>query len=815
MNVYLQPGERAVRTTAWSPGPGCHGGCGLYAIVKDGRLVKIEGDPDHPWNQGRLCPRALAMVQYVYHPQRLTHPLKRVGERGEGKFKRISWDEAFDIIVKKLTEIREKYGAESVWFIQGTGRDIGGWISMLAYAYGSPNWSFGLSGVACYTPRLCVMWVTHGDHCVADASQWLEKRYDDPEYTPPKYIVIWGQNLPSTCPDGFFSHWIIDLMKRGTRLIVVDPRVTWLSTRAEVHLQLRPGTDGALALGMLNVIVRENLYDKEFVEKWTNAPFLVRTDEMKILRESDVKKDGDFNKYVVWNEATKSIAIWDPVAASYTQADVKPALEGSFKVALADGSEVECKTVWTLWKERIFEYPPEKVADITWVEKDDIVKAARLYAKNKPSAIHWGLPIDTQASATPTGQAVAHLWCITGNLDVPGGNVIARYALDVMTYPYHSGKGIISLPPEIHKKRIGVWKYGAIRDFRAWAHPDTALDMCFTGKPYPIKAIWMQTTNPLAGLGLEPKKWAEAFKRVEFIVVVDTFLTPTAMYADIVLPAASFLEKDSLRSWWVPLNAINKAIEPVEDCRSDLDINFELAKRLNPNFLWKSVDDMWEQIMKPSGMTYKQLKEKVWVLPPKGHPSRPYRRYEKGLLRPDGKPGFMTPSGKIELWSTWFESWGLEPIPYYEEPPFSPYSTPELFKEYPLILSTGRRSSVYFHAEHRMIPWMREIDPDPVVEINPETAERLGIKDGDWVYIENMFGKCRRKAVITPIVPPWMVMVPHGWWLPEKQGSEPVLYGTWEININNLIPMGYTGRSGHGCPLKNMICKIYKAEGPP
>jgi len=142
-------GTRIVKTTTWSPGPGCHGGCGVLAHIKDGKLVKIEGDPDHPMNQGRLCARALAMTQYIHHPDRLRYPVKRIGKRGEGKWQRITWAEAFDLIEEKMNNIREEHGPESMVFNVGTGRDIYPWICMLAYAYGSPNVMFGLSGQAC------------------------------------------------------------------------------------------------------------------------------------------------------------------------------------------------------------------------------------------------------------------------------------------------------------------------------------------------------------------------------------------------------------------------------------------------------------------------------------------------------------------------------------------------------------------------------------------------------------------------------------------------------------------------------------------
>ena len=157
------------------------------------------------------------------------------------------------------------------------------------------------------------------------------------------------------------------------------------------------------------------------------------------------------------------------------------------------------------------------------------------------------------------------------------------------------------------------------------------------------------------------------------------------------------------------------------------------------------------------------------------------------------------------------EEWELEPLPFHEEPPFTPASRPDLVKDYPLILSTGRRSPAYFHAEHRMVPWLREIEPDPLVEIHPDTAAEYDIGNGEWVWIENWMGKAKYKAKLTLVVPTWMVMATHGWWFPEKDGAEPSLYGTFESNINNLIPMGEQGKDGLGAPIKHSMCKIYRA----
>jgi len=804
---------QVLRTTTWSAGPGCHGGCGVLAYIEDGKLVKIEGDPEHPWNQGRLCSRALAITQYVYHPNRLTRPLKRVGKRGEGKWEEISWDEAFDLIEARMKKIRQDHGPESFIFSMGTGRDIGPWICMLAYAYGSPNVMFSLSGIACYSPRISAVETVQGDYCVIDAAQWLVDRYESPRYKIPDCIVVWGYDIPASCPDNIFGHWIIDLMKRGAKIIAIDPRLSWFASRATKWLRLRPGTDGALAMGFLNVIINEKLYDEGFVEKWTNAHHLIRCDAGRLLRESDLVDGGSQSNFVVWDAENEKPAIWDSDEAGYRSPDVKPRLTGDFEVDLRDGKRVQARTVWDVFCEEVNGYPLERVAEITLVPEKDIRDAAIFYAKSKPASIHWGVPIDMTPAVTPTAQAITYLWCLTGNLDVPGGNVISRYAFDAVAYALPGAEGVIKLESkEVDKKRIGAARYGPLNKFIWRAQTDLALEQIFTEDPYPIKGMWIQACNPIGGIGMDPKRWVEAIKKLEFVVAVDLFHTPSTQLADIILPAATFLEKDGVRSWWVPLQTINKVIT-VGQCKPDLEINFELAKRFDPDFRWDRIHDLFDDILRPSGMTFRELQERGgWALPTEGHPSAPYHRFEKGLLRKDRKPGFQTPSGKIELYSSLREEWGLEPLPHYEEPPFTPISQPELAKEYPLILSTGRRSPVYFHSEHRNIPWLRQIHPHPLIEIHPNTARSLGISSGEWVWVENWLGRCRFKAKVTPVVPEWMVMAEHGWWFPEEPGAEPSLFKVWKSNVNQLIPMGYQGKDGLGAPIKHTLCKVYKVS---
>ena len=805
-------GSHIVKTTTWSPGPGCHGGCGVLAHIKDGKLVKIEGDPDHPMNQGRLCARALAMTQYVDHPDRLRYPVKRTGKRGEGKWLRITWAEAFDLIEEKMNTIREEHGPESMVFNVGTGRDIYAWICMLAYAYGSPNVMFGLSGQACYGPRLSAVITVQGDFAVFDAAQWFPDRYMDPRYTPPECMIIWGYNIHATCPDNQFGHWIVDLMKKGTKIICIDPRLSWFASRSKHHLRLRPGTDSALVMGFLNVIIDQDLHDKKFLERWTNGAHLIREDTGKLLREDDLTDTGSHGNFAAWDAENDRPVIWESADVAYRASQASPALSGQWEVVLTNGDTVRCHTAWDEFCREVDTYPPDRVEAITGVPAKDIRAAAELYAKSKPASIHWGVAVDMTPALTPLVTGITALWALTGNLDIPGGNVFARFAFDVVSYALPGTTGPIRLKTkEMDKPRIGADRFMPLNKFYWRCQTDMTLDQIFTEKPYPIKGMWIQTAGIMQGLGMDPKRWKKALEKLDFVVAVDLFHTPTTQYADVVLPAGTFLEKDSFRSWWVPLQSINKAMT-VDECLPDVEINFELAKRFDPEFDYETIYDLYDDILKPSGMTFKELQEKGWAYPPEGSSSCPYRRHEKGLLRPDKKPGFRTQTGLFELYSTLREEWDLEPVPHHEEPPFTPVSRPDLAKDYPLILSTGRRSPAFFHSEHRNIPWLREIDPDPLVEIHPDTAASHGIGNGEWMWIENWMGRARYKAKLTPVVPEWMIMASHGWWFPEKEAAEPSLYGVWESNINQLIPMNHHGKDGQGAPIKHSMCKIYKCS---
>ena len=346
----------------------CHGGCGVLVHVKDGVITNIEGNPDFPTNRGAICSKGLAFTQLVYHPDRVTYPLQRAGKRGEGKWRRISWDEALDTIAVRYRQIKEECGAEAIVLGYGTGRNYEGFLYRFANLLGTPN--VLTAGHMCYGPRVATSGIICGRLTLCD--------YEN----NPGCVMVWGNNVVISNGDEYTGENLSRSLSGGAKLIVVDPRLTYLAGRADVWLQLRPGTDAALALGMANVIINEELYDKKFVKSYVYG--------------------------------------------------------------------------WDKFVERIRQYPPEKVSEITWIPSEKIKEAARLYAQTKPAGIQWGCAIEQNINCTDSVRSLVALMAITGNLDVPGGNVSPASApwLPVSKFAMHR-----DLPPEQRAKRLGGSNY--------------------------------------------------------------------------------------------------------------------------------------------------------------------------------------------------------------------------------------------------------------------------------------------------------------------------------------------------------------------
>mgnify|MGYP002532467538 FL=1 len=739
---FEEDGLTVTRGCAWSP-PGCHPtGCGIKTYVNsNGELVRVEGDENHPITNGRLCVRCLTIRDYVYNPDRVLYPMKRAREdRGKNKWERITWDEAYDTIAEKVKYFKDKYGAESILVMGGTGREGGPMLPAYAHAcLGTPNACYTQSGYSCYIPRVAgTTYVMGATYPEMDYAGGLPGRYDDPMFKLPELIVFWGKEpLPSN-GDGLFGHAAIDMMRRGSKLMSIDPRVNWVSTRADWHLRLRPGTDAALGMAMLNVIIEEDLYDHDFVERWCYG--------------------------------------FEQLA------------------------------------ERVKEMPAEKAAEITGVDAGLITEAARVYAAAKPAQIAWGLAIDQKSNGVQAGHCIMALEAITGNIDVPGGQLIGD-----VNDGLELGFGWNNLGPELQSKILGIKEYPAYVGLVLNAQCDMVLDALEAGddaKYYPFKMGVFEDTNFLAGTcAAQPKRWHDAMvKNLEWCFGIDVWMTPTIQATcEIFLPLSSTVEHDTVvythyGASPIMAGAVNKSIT-VGDCKGDCEIFYELGLRCMPiNFeKYKDYYDFLADYRLAYKKSFEELREEVV------HQKTEmcgYYKYESGRLRPDGMPGFNTPTGRVELYSTMFRQFGEDPLPYYEEPQLSPVSTPEKMEEYPFVLTTGARTYCYFHSEGKQIPYLREMNPDPLIEINPEDALKHGIADGQWVEVASPFGKCVLKAKVSQIVKPGVVHAQHGFWFPEKDPEEPSLYEVWRSNINELIPHFMVGKLGFGAPFKCLICSV-------
>jgi len=723
------------RSAAWSA-PGCHDGCGVvvYTDKETGKFVKVEGDEQNPYYQGRLCMRCLDVAEAIYHPDRLLYPMKRdPKDRGKAdKWTRITWDEAYDIIDEKFTKIRDEFGGKSIIFASGTGRVTPPINARLGYALGSIQYSYFHSGNACYVPRVAAANTIMGCYTCPDFSMQFPDRYDNPEWVAPKNIFVWGNNPLIANADGNLGHWIVDCMQRGSKLVVVDPRLTWLASRAELWLQLRPGTDSMLALAMSKYIIENKLYDAEFVENWCYG----------------------FDEYY----------------------------------------------------EAVEPYDLDWAAEVTWLEKEDIIRAAELMAE-QPTAVQWGLALDMNLQCITASQAVHNLWCITGQVDRPGGMITVHDPYNTEVWLPPDPREVFT--PEQEKERIGSTYEMITNSGMVQCQADSMIDQLVTGRPFKIHAAWIQSTNPLACCAQDPEPRVEkGLKNCDFVVGVDCFMTPTLMAnCDVVLPLCFYPEREGLRSVWYYIQNTNKACEPMGESKDDFQINWELGRRWNKD-LWpgETLEDYFSYLIQEAGITYDDSRKMNWI-----YPEFHYFKYAKGEQRPDGELGFNTITGRIELYSLLLKGWGQKPLPYYAEPPMSPYSQPELYEEYNLVLTTGARHYQSFHSEHRQMNRLRASYPDPRFEIHPDAAAARGIVEGDWCWIESPVGRCRERAHVTPIVDPRVVQADHGWWFPEADPEDQGegCFATYARNINVVLP-SECGDTGFGNQSKCYLCKVYK-----
>lgn len=828
---------------------GCVLNCGLLAYVdkKTGQVVKVEGDPSDPVSQGKICTdRVPNIPKVIYHKAQLLYPLKRVGERGENKWERISWDKAMDEVAAKLKGLVQKYGPETIATIEGTYRSDVYWTrTRFLNLIGNPANVLDAG-------TICGQVTTSLHHCM----------FGDPGRSHDivnANCVVTARDFNASFPAMWW--WLEKRIKDGRKglkpplkLIITDDRCTDIVRYADHWLQLRPGTDGALFMCWLNIIINENLFDEKFVREWTNAAFLIRSDTNKLLRYPEVGVDAEGEDFVVWDEKNKSPGRYNCERQEYKAS--KPALTGTYEIKLLNGKTVKCRTIWQALTDRVAPYTPEKTETITWVPAQQIKETARTYATTKPAVIQWCVASDQIGkNAVRVEIAKTILRMITGNIDVLGGEPLYGPG------PIIGGKMFIrdsmlelsdKLPPSQYSKMIGADKYKMMslerwaltegnykRVFgipenmsghRVQANPPAGWRQILSGKPYPVRALITWSANPMVSLA-NTKLVYRALKDVDLHVVCEHVMTPTAQLADYVLPIATKMERCWMGTYQDCASDVavaEAAIKPLGERRSDYQFWRELALRFGfeEYFPWKTDEEVADYRLKPIGLTLKEAAKKGLVYSEFGatglvpgtakNEKGGYtgRLYEKVDSR-TGKPrGFATQTGKAELYSIVLEQLGYDPLPSYEEPAESPLSTPALATRYPLILTTGGRHRPQFHSEYRQ--WgmgMREQHPDPIVDINTDTARNLEIANGQWVWIETRKGRIVMKARVSHAIHPKVVNAQASWWYPELPGEEPWLHGAWISNVNVLTdddPATLDPYAGAwGC--RALLCKVYKA----
>ena len=731
----------------------CHSRCQVTAHSNNGRLVKIEkadSDPlkDSIFPPTNACLRLLSAKDWLYHPDHLKYPLKRTGEKGEGKWEQISWDQAFDEISSKMKSIKEKYGPESIAGTRGTQRTNEEFIARFFNGLGSPNCA-GQSNI-CYSP-CCVTakamcgWTPR--HRSTVFPEWAEERGAGS-------LFMIGIN-PAQAVHRLWK-LMRDSKKAGVKIIVADPRRTESAELADVWLQLRPGSDTALLLAMIHVIIEEGLYDRDFVHNWCHG--------FEEVSERVRKYSPERVAEITWLKP-EDIRI---AARMYAQHKPAFALNGMGEEQLSNSSEaMQAKMILIAITGNLdinggnIIPGPAEIIDCAEMSLSDVIspeQKAKQIGSDRFKLLAW-----------------------------PGWDLMEKYT------------------KRIWGKACGQPSCDVV------AHFPSLLRTMITGKPYPVKACLTIASNPMVTQA-NTKLVYKALKNLDLYVVADFWMTPSAALADYVLPSASWLERPFLYSQGGAIDrpirggdqALPSTIPGEYDRRNDFEIFREISIRLGLKkyWPWESLEESYDYRLSPMGITFQEFLDKGG----NHFPPVEEKKYKK--------IGFATPTGKVELYSTIFKELGYDPLPEYEESHENILSKPELAKEYPLMLITGGRFRWMYHSEHRQVDKIRRKHPDPLVQVHPDTAKEHGIFEGDWIWIESPRGRIRMKCKHFDGLDPRVIHAEHGWWFPELPGEEPWLHGVWESNINVLMDddPDVCNKITGVWPLKTALCKIYKCK---
>jgi anaerobic selenocysteine-containing dehydrogenase len=781
----------------------CVSRCGAIAVVENGRFVALEPDPSHPTGQA-LCAKGRAAPELVYHPHRLRYPMKRTRPKGDADpgWQRITWDEALDLAAARLRQLASEHGPHSVVFSMASPStsasvDAMMWIERLMHAFGSPN--FCVSMELCGWGRYLAPVYTYG---ASVPGAYM------PDIENAGCILFWGYN-PVVAR---LAHAVatVEALKRGARLIVVDPRRAGLAGRADLWLQVRPGADGALALAMAHVMIERGWYDGAFVRDWTNGPLLVRADNGRLLRESDLSATGDARRYVAWNEARNRPMSYDPGAGRYEGDSADLALFGAFEID-ALGGKVVCRPAFDLTAELCQRHSPEQVEAICGVGRAQIERAAQLLWAARPVAYYAWSGVEQQTNATQIARAIAQLYALTGSFDAPGGNVLFAGP------PTANVAGNELATAEQNARALGLARrpLGPSR----WQHvtTDEIYQAILEQRPYAVRGLVGFGANLLVAHA-DGRRGRAALAALDFYVHADLFMNPTAELADVVLPVASAFEREALKIGFEvsaeaqSLVQLRKpVVAPQGEARSDTAIVFDLAGRLGlgRHFWDGDIDAAYRRQLAPSGISLETLRAN-----PGGVRAPVQTRYRKFADQQDGVPqGFATPTRKIELYSETLLAQGYPPLPEYEEPLVSPHSRPDLAGRHPLIFTCAKHT-LFCESQHRGLASLRRLAADPEVELHPADAAARGIGPGDWVRIETPEGSVRARARLNDSLAPGVVCGQHGWWeaCPEigAPGYDP--FSADGANLNLIIGNGAIDPVSGSVPHRAYLCQIHRVE---
>lgn len=809
--------ERKVRTVCFD----CHSKCGVILTVNDdNEIVRVEGDKDCPVNDGILCVKAFSAQEIHSHPDRLKYPIKRktwsvdephTENRGKDEWERITWDEAIDLIEAKMRKVIDEYGPQSIIISQGTGRGSNHFLDRLNNSWngGGKVWPTHV----CLLPNLAQTHVTWGR---------MFHPHEACDYRNAGSITMIGTNpIRSRQYSGLR---IMDAKRNGAKVVVVDPVFRDMAAKADLWVPVRPGTDGALFLGLTNMMFETGKFRKaeEMLCRWTNAPFLISDEEKMMVREYALVEGGGDEHYVVWDENTNSPAFWYPETESYDRENVKPALMGTYEIKCVDGVTRTFKTALEQYKDEVSIWTPEKVSAVTWTPVDKMLEMFEIITNptdGKPSLLtaYLGACMMT-SNALQSGRAITIMQLLLNPpIDDKGGiyfNTFWEFMLDPKITAYDRVPSKLRLGYEKHPMYTQVYGNANI--------PNDVWNAMLTGEPWPVKVMISVANDPL-GCFEDSQKIHDALLSdvLELNVDMDYFMTPGNEIADIVLPARHWSERtgvfdEELYPEPCPFIIPQIAVEAPGEAQDDWYFQRELGRRFAPDLWpWETSEEMqlWrlnEFHLKPKGkepITDYEEAAKIGYFIEYGGENRITRQHEKGLVK------FATPTGRIEVYSEQMPSYGYDsPLPSYSEPFESPYSTPDIYKEYDLCLTTGARDYAFYHSAWTNIAHQRILEPWPYIEINDEYAKEKQISEGEWLWVETRRGKIRAKARVSKGV----IYGAASMCRPNyKHGCEELnLPGfSWDKANPNVLCTAEGSDPGFGAaPMRSMLCKVSKVN---